>query len=422
MALAGAFCYGELAWRRPRAGGGYVYLREAWGPLPAFLYGWALLLVIATGAIAAVAVTFADYTVALTGLAGAAHRADRRGRHRAAGRGQLRRRAARRDHRQRPHRAQARGARRADRRRPRAGPARCGGRSRRRPPRGAAALAPSARRWCRCSSPTAGGSRPTSSPRRSSPPSARCRGRSCSASRSSRRCTCSPTSRTCGCWARRARGQQRPGGGHHAALLGPAGRDLHRGRHRRLHLRLPRPRHPGDAARAARRWPPTACSSRVWPRCTRATARRRAAIVRGVGLGDRAHAHRDASRQLVDYVSFGDWIFFGLTVAGLSRLRAADAASGAPARRGGLLRAGVPVDAGVLRRAPRCWSWSARCSETRATRRSAPGCCCSACRCISGGPRSTAGSGARRARGESAVNCSGHAVGACSSRRAADPP
>jgi len=68
VALAGAFCFGELAWRRPRAGGGYVYLREAWGPLPAFLYGWALLLVIATGAIAAVAVTFADYTVALLGL------------------------------------------------------------------------------------------------------------------------------------------------------------------------------------------------------------------------------------------------------------------------------------------------------------------------------------------------------------------
>jgi APA family basic amino acid/polyamine antiporter len=68
VALAGAFCYGELAWRRPRAGGGYVYLREAWGPLPAFLYGWGLLLVIATGAIAAVAVTFADYAVALAGL------------------------------------------------------------------------------------------------------------------------------------------------------------------------------------------------------------------------------------------------------------------------------------------------------------------------------------------------------------------
>jgi basic amino acid/polyamine antiporter, APA family len=68
VALAGAFCYGELGRRRPSTGGGYVYLREAWGPLPAFLYGWALLLVIATGAIAAIAVTFADYTVALTGL------------------------------------------------------------------------------------------------------------------------------------------------------------------------------------------------------------------------------------------------------------------------------------------------------------------------------------------------------------------
>src|SRR5437667_7559496 len=68
VALVGAFCYGELGQRRPRAGGGYVYLRDAWGPLPAFLYGWALLLVIATGAIAAVAVTFADYSLALTGL------------------------------------------------------------------------------------------------------------------------------------------------------------------------------------------------------------------------------------------------------------------------------------------------------------------------------------------------------------------
>jgi APA family basic amino acid/polyamine antiporter len=68
VALIGALCFGELGQRRPRAGGGYVYLREAWGALPAFLYGWALLLVIASGAIAAIAVTFADYTLALTGL------------------------------------------------------------------------------------------------------------------------------------------------------------------------------------------------------------------------------------------------------------------------------------------------------------------------------------------------------------------
>src|SRR5207249_7265291 len=68
IALIGAFCFGELGRRRPRAGGGYVYLRETWGPLPAFLYGWALLLVIATGAIAAVSVTFANYALALAGL------------------------------------------------------------------------------------------------------------------------------------------------------------------------------------------------------------------------------------------------------------------------------------------------------------------------------------------------------------------
>jgi APA family basic amino acid/polyamine antiporter len=68
IALAGAFCFGELGNRIPRAGGGYVYLRDAFGLLPAFLYGWALLLVIATGAIAAVAVTFARYFAVLAGL------------------------------------------------------------------------------------------------------------------------------------------------------------------------------------------------------------------------------------------------------------------------------------------------------------------------------------------------------------------
>ena len=59
IALLGAFIYAELGHRRPRAGGGYVYLRDAFGPLPAFLYGWTLLFVVATGACAAVAVTFA---------------------------------------------------------------------------------------------------------------------------------------------------------------------------------------------------------------------------------------------------------------------------------------------------------------------------------------------------------------------------
>jgi APA family basic amino acid/polyamine antiporter len=68
LALIGAFCFGELGQRRPEAGGQYVYLREALGPLPAFLYAWALLLVIATGAIAAVAVTFANYAIPLLGL------------------------------------------------------------------------------------------------------------------------------------------------------------------------------------------------------------------------------------------------------------------------------------------------------------------------------------------------------------------
>jgi APA family basic amino acid/polyamine antiporter len=69
VALLGAFIFAELGARRPAAGGGYVYIREAFGALPAFLYGWALLLAIATGAAAAVAVTFASYAAPLLGLA-----------------------------------------------------------------------------------------------------------------------------------------------------------------------------------------------------------------------------------------------------------------------------------------------------------------------------------------------------------------
>lgn len=67
IALLGAFVFAELGQRRPKAGGGYVYLREAFGPLSGFLYGWALLLMIATGAIAAVAMTCAGYALALFG-------------------------------------------------------------------------------------------------------------------------------------------------------------------------------------------------------------------------------------------------------------------------------------------------------------------------------------------------------------------
>jgi APA family basic amino acid/polyamine antiporter len=67
IALAGAFVYAELAARRPEVGGQYAYLRDAWGPMPAFLYGWALLLVIQSGGMAAVAITFARYFLELTG-------------------------------------------------------------------------------------------------------------------------------------------------------------------------------------------------------------------------------------------------------------------------------------------------------------------------------------------------------------------
>src|SRR6266550_2365722 len=71
MALSGALCYGELAARAPEAGGGYVYLREAYGPAVAFLYGWKCMLVMDPGITAALAVGLASYVGYALGLTGA---------------------------------------------------------------------------------------------------------------------------------------------------------------------------------------------------------------------------------------------------------------------------------------------------------------------------------------------------------------
>ena len=68
IALVGALAFAELGARRPQAGGGYIYLTEAFGPLAAFLYGWTFLFIINSGGTAAVSVTFARYAVDLFGL------------------------------------------------------------------------------------------------------------------------------------------------------------------------------------------------------------------------------------------------------------------------------------------------------------------------------------------------------------------
>src|SRR4051812_4738761 len=62
MTITGALCCSELAAMMPRAGGVYVFLREAYGPSIGFLFGWTLFLVIQTGTIAAVAIAFAKFT------------------------------------------------------------------------------------------------------------------------------------------------------------------------------------------------------------------------------------------------------------------------------------------------------------------------------------------------------------------------
>jgi len=66
LTITGALCCAELAAMWPKAGGQYVFLREAYGPSIGFLFGWSLFLVIQTGTIAAVAVAFANFTGVLT--------------------------------------------------------------------------------------------------------------------------------------------------------------------------------------------------------------------------------------------------------------------------------------------------------------------------------------------------------------------
>ncbi len=67
IAIAGAFAFAELATLFPKTGGEYVYLREAWHPIVGFLFGWASLLMIQGGGLAAVAITFAQYALRLAG-------------------------------------------------------------------------------------------------------------------------------------------------------------------------------------------------------------------------------------------------------------------------------------------------------------------------------------------------------------------
>src|SRR4030088_916664 len=68
IALIGAFVYAELAVLRPRVGGQYAYLRDAYHPIVAFLYGWTLLLVVQTGGMAGAAIIFGRYFRELSGI------------------------------------------------------------------------------------------------------------------------------------------------------------------------------------------------------------------------------------------------------------------------------------------------------------------------------------------------------------------
>src|SRR5215470_14572654 len=73
LTITGALCCAELAAMWPRAGGQYVFLREAYGPATGFLFGWSLFLVIQTGTIAAVAIAFANFLGVLLPSISATH-------------------------------------------------------------------------------------------------------------------------------------------------------------------------------------------------------------------------------------------------------------------------------------------------------------------------------------------------------------
>lgn len=68
VSLIGALVYAEMGGRFPKGGGIYTYLQEAFGPLPAFLYGWCLLAVVSSGTIAALILVFADYSQEIVGF------------------------------------------------------------------------------------------------------------------------------------------------------------------------------------------------------------------------------------------------------------------------------------------------------------------------------------------------------------------
>jgi len=68
LSLLGALSYGELAAMKPEAGGLYVYIRDGFGSLPAFLYGWAMFLAIASGTVASLSVAFSTYLSAVVPL------------------------------------------------------------------------------------------------------------------------------------------------------------------------------------------------------------------------------------------------------------------------------------------------------------------------------------------------------------------
>ena len=331
VALLGAFIYAELGGRRPEAGGGYVYLRDAFGPLPAFLYAWTLLLVIATGAIAAVAMTFASYAAAIAGLPPHGHHADGARRHRAAHRHQRPRREAELGDDVALHPAQAGGAGHPHRW-PASGRSSAGGAL------PAPVLLPLVHGTATMSFAGAlvpvlfayGGWQQTNFVAEEMVDASRNLPRALLLGRGHRAGGLPARERRVPQGPRRGRpgGQHRAGGRHHAGASS--------GRRGAPSSRSASPSPPSGSSTS-----PSAPTPRVYQAMARdglffdAFARLHprfrtpvAALVCTGRLGRRAACSRARYGELLDYVVFGDWIFFGLTAATLFYFRRRDALAG----------------------------------------------------------------------------------------------
>ena len=180
---------------------------------------------------------------------------------------------------------------------------------------------------------------------------------------------------------RGARSEPCTGRGYDGSRLRRTRPTAHRRGHRRLDVRLPEPRDPGDTHASIRRWRRTASSSPRWHACTRGRARPSVALL-GQAIWAIVLLFSGSYGQLLDYVVFADWLFFGATAATLFVYRAREARGAIP--RVGVRALGHPISTALFLAAA-VFVVLGSIASNPSTRRRARACWRSAGRRISGG-------------------------------------